>query len=328
MDEVGHVFVQLSALVLFLAVFAEQIGLPLPSMPVLIAAGALVGTGKMTPAVALGVAVMAALAGDLVWYRLGRSRGHQVLALLCRLALEPDSCVRRTERVFALHGVRSLVVAKFIPWLGTVMPVLAGICGMSLTRFVLYDGFGSVIWVGFFETLGYLGSDHIERLAASSTWGGLGLTVILVGLVVAWILHKAVVRQRLLRRLQVVARISATELQDKLARGEEIVILDVRHALDLAAVPDIVPGALCIPAEEMESRHVELPRDRELVVYCACPHEVTSARVALQLNEKGFSNTRALAGGIHAWCEHRHRNTKAATTTGLTDGAEPSLLRQ
>src|SRR3982074_2203791 len=101
--------------VLLLAwVFAEQIGLPLPSMPLLLAAGALAGTGHLSLFASLLYAVLAAVAADSIWYGLGRRKGIKVLQLLCKISLEPDSCVRRTEGVFAKRGARSLLLAKFV----------------------------------------------------------------------------------------------------------------------------------------------------------------------------------------------------------------------
>src|SRR5215217_1028830 len=130
MDDILHFLTQHGTLVLFAAVLAEQIGLPLPAVPFLIAAGALVGTDQMTLGVAVTTAVAAALLGDQVWYELGRRRGRPVLNWLCQISLEPTSCVRRTEEFFTRHGARSLVVAKFIPGLSTIAPPLAGIVGL------------------------------------------------------------------------------------------------------------------------------------------------------------------------------------------------------
>src|SRR3990172_6449002 len=153
--------------VLFVWVFAEQLGLPVPAIPILLAAGALAGAGKMSFAVVLGLAVAAALAGDGIWYESGRRRGGQVLNFLCRISLEPDSCVRRTEDIYAKHGVRALVVAKFIPGFSTAAPPLAGAFRMKLTKFLGYDGLGALLWAGTFAGLGYIFSDQLESVAAN-----------------------------------------------------------------------------------------------------------------------------------------------------------------
>src|SRR5205807_3294245 len=104
MDDVTQFLIRHGGLVLFAVVLAEQVGLPIPAVPVLLAAGALAGTGNMNLVAAIGLSVIACLLGDLVWFYLGRRRGRQVLNLLCRISLEPDSCVRHTEDFFVRHG--------------------------------------------------------------------------------------------------------------------------------------------------------------------------------------------------------------------------------
>jgi membrane protein DedA with SNARE-associated domain len=134
MDDVTQFLIRHGASVLFAVVLAEQAGLPIPAVPILLAAGALAGAGQMNLGMALALDVVACLLGDLrVLYYLGRHRGRHVLNVLCRISLEPDSCVRRTENFFVRHGTRSLVFAKFIPGLSTVAPALAGLFGVSVS---------------------------------------------------------------------------------------------------------------------------------------------------------------------------------------------------
>ncbi len=253
--------------VLFAWVFAEQIGLPIPAAPLLLAVGALAGTGQMRLWLAIGVAVCAAMSSDLLWYEIGRRRGGRVLNLLCRISLEPDSCVRRTENAFARHGGRSLLVAKFIPGLNMMAPPLAGILGMRRGRFLLLDGLGGVVWAGAFAGLGYLFSNQLERIATYAMRLGTWLVVVLVGCFVAYIAWKYIERQRFLRKLRI-ARISPEVLKRKLDAGEELVIVDLRHSIDFQAEPLTIPGALQLTPEELEQRHQEIPRDRDVILYC------------------------------------------------------------
>jgi len=253
--------------VLFVWVLAEQIGLPLPAIPLLLAAGALAGAGHLSIAVAIGLAVAASLLSDTLWYEIGRRRGAKVLNFLCRISLEPDSCVRRTENVFARYGARSLLVAKFVPGLNTAAPPLAGMFGMRLSRFALWDGLGAALWASTFAGLGYLFSEQFERVAAYALRLGTWLVVVVVGGLAGYIAWKYVQRQRFLRSLRI-ARITPGELKEKLEAGEEMVIVDLRHSLDFDAEPHTVPGALRLTAEELNERHAEIPRDREIVLYC------------------------------------------------------------
>ena len=256
------------SLLLFLVVFAEQIGLPLPAIPLLFAAGALVQVGKMSLASAVGLPVLACLLGDLLWYELGRRRGMRVLSWLCRISLEPDSCVRRTENVFVRYGVRSLMVAKFVPGLTTVAPPLAGVFGVRPLRFLLYDGVGAVLWVGSFVGLGYLFSHQFEGMVTGALRLGSWLVIGFMGVMAVYVAFKYVQRQRMLRRLRI-ARIDPQALWELIQSGKALSIVDLRHMPDVEAAPYTIPGALRMSPEEVAQRHRELPRDRDLILYCS-----------------------------------------------------------
>jgi membrane protein DedA with SNARE-associated domain len=267
MDDAIHFLLRHGYIVLFVWVLAEQIGLPLPAVPFLFAAGALGGSGRLNLGLAIGVAVLASLLSDVTWYEIGRRRGRRVLHLLCRISLEPDSCVRRTEEVFARHGARSLLVAKFIPGLSTAAPPLAGIFRMRLHRFLLFDSLGALIWAGAFAGIGYLFSGQLEQLAAHALRMGASLAGILAGCLAVYILWKYAQRHRFLRQLRI-ARITPEELKRRLDEGEDVMIVDLRHSLDFEGEPYTIPGALRLPPEEVERRHHEIPRDRDVVLYC------------------------------------------------------------
>ncbi len=281
-------------------VFLEQMGLPLPAVPFLLAAGALSATGRFSPLLGVGVTVMACLAADVTWFYLGRYRGNQVLGLLCRISLEPDSCVRRTQNLFTRYGPRGLLLAKFVPGLNTVAPPLAGMSGMDVGRFLVVDGVGSLFYGGCFIYLGYFFSNQIQEIAAALAGiGGSAVSLVAV-VVVGYIAFKYWQRQRLLRELRM-ARITADELRRKQEAGEEVIILDLRSGAELENDPSLIHGALHIAVEEVEKRHHEIPHDRDVIVYCSCPNEITSARVAMLLQRKGFTRVRPLLGGIDAW---------------------------
>ncbi len=267
MHEALELLIQHGYALFFAGILAEQIGLPLPSVLFLLAAGALAGTGHFNLALAIGLAFLAALLTDILWYELGRRHGVRILQFLCRIALEPDSCIRRTENVFARHGARSLLVAKFIPGLNTVAPPLAGIFRMRLSRFLLFDGLGTFLWAGAFTGVGYIFSDQLERVAASALQLGTWLAAVVVGGLATYILWKYVQRRRFLRQLRI-ARLSPEEVKQKLDAGEDLVIVDLRHPVELQADPETIPGALQLSPEQLELRHQEIPRDRDVVLYC------------------------------------------------------------
>lgn len=292
----------------FAAVFVEQIGLPLPALPWLMAAGALSATGQFSLVLGLVVTVLACLLADAVWFYLGRHRGNQVLGLLCRISLEPDSCVRRTQNVFTKYGLRGLLVAKFLPGLSTVAPPLAGMSGIPIGQFLLFDGFGSLLYGGCYILLGYFFSTQIQQIVeALSGVGGSALGLI-AALITGYIGFKYWQRHRLLSELRM-ARVTVDELRQKQEAGEDVVILDLRSSAALKEDPSLIQGAIHLNLEDIEKRSQEIPRDRDVVVYCSCPNEVTSARVALLLHRKGFTRVRPLLGGIDAWREQNYPMT-------------------
>jgi membrane protein DedA with SNARE-associated domain len=254
-------------LVVFLWVLAAQVGLPLPAIPVLLAAGALAGTGQLDLVTAAVLSLLASLAGDSLWFLLGRRRGTRVLALLCRLSLEPDACVRRTQSSFARNQVLTLVFAKFVPGLSTMAPPLAGMFGVSWPRFLLLDAFGAMVWTLAFLLPGYALGHRLEEIAEGAALTGTWLFGLLAASIVVFVLVKVVRRQAFLRGLRV-ARIEPAELHRKLTAAEPLFLVDLRHALDFESDPHVIPGALRVPAEQFEQHHDSIPRDRDIVLYC------------------------------------------------------------
>jgi membrane protein DedA with SNARE-associated domain len=252
--------------VLFLWVFAETMGLPLPSVPLFITMGALAGAGQLNLFLCISLGVCAALLSDIIWYTLGRKRGSKVLSWICRIALEPDTCVRRTESIFGRYGSRSLLITKFFPGLSAVSTPLAGIIRMPLIRFLLYDVLGILLWTGSYFLVGYIFSKELDR--ALDYAGGMGKTLFafVAGGLTIYILWKYYLRRSLLRQI-VTERITPDKLKQKLDAGENIIIIDGRHSLDFETDPYVIPGALRISLDQAES-HPAFSTDRETVVYC------------------------------------------------------------
>jgi membrane protein DedA with SNARE-associated domain len=254
--------------ILFLWVLTEQVGLPIPSLPLLLAAGALAGAGRLNLAAVILMAVLACLTADSMWFEIGKRRGGKVLNFLCRISLEPDSCVRRTEDIYVRHGARSLLVAKFIPGFSTIAPPLAGIFRMRLWRFLLFDGAGALLWASTFTLLGFLFSGQLERIAAYAVRLGISLVVLIFGSLAAYIGWKFIQRQRFLRELRI-ARITPEELKQMLDQGHEVSIVDLRHSIDFEADPDVIPGALHLVPEDLAKNQDAIPRDRDVILYCS-----------------------------------------------------------
>src|SRR4051812_15725302 len=162
-------------------VFLEQIGAPVPAVPTLIVSGALSRNNQLSSTAVILAAVVSSLIADWIWFELGRRYGYRILKTLCRISLSPDSCVRETEANFEKWGLKSLLVAKFIPGFSTIAPPLAGATQRGTAQFLLYDGVGAFIWAGaavftgrvFHSAIGRI-LDYLENL------GGWALVIVAI----------------------------------------------------------------------------------------------------------------------------------------------------
>ena len=251
--------------VLFLWVLAEQAALPLPSVPLLLACGALAHNGRLSFHVAILAALVPCILADNAWYLVGRRQGSRILHFICRISLEPDSCVRRTETVFFRYGSRALLVAKFVPGLNAVAAPLAALSGVRHAHFVIFDTLGALVWLVAYLGLGYLFSDQLDLAVDYLERMGSGLGVLVVALLAGWIAWKFIQRRRFLRKLTV-ARITPEELRRMLDAGDPVFVVDVRQAIES---DDAIPGSLHIPLEDLDARYGDIPRDRDIVLFCS-----------------------------------------------------------
>lgn len=253
--------------ILFVWVAAEQLGFPVPAVPILIAAGVLSAMGQLTFSGAFALAILACLIGDSAWYVIGKWKGTAVLKTLCRMSLEPESCVRKSSDFISRHGARSLVVAKFIPGISTVAVPLAANSGISISSFFIYDLLGSMVYVGAYLGAGRLLGDRIDKLdmlASSLKTVTAGMAAAGTVAILAWRFHQ---RHRFLSDLRM-ARIQPEEVLGQIDKEEKPYIVDLRHALDFLPDPRVIPGAIRMTPDEVTARQQEIPRDREIILYC------------------------------------------------------------
>ena len=267
MRETLHFLELHGPLVVFAAVLCEQVGVPIPAAPVLLAAGALAGSGSFSATLIIILGTIASLIGDIIWYVLGWRKGQSILNLLCKISLEPDSCVGNTKSLFSKLGSSSLVVAKFVPGLSTAAPPLAGATRMKLWRFLLFDLAGSALWAGGFVLLGFLFSRELERVMEQmARFGSMAALVLFVALgsYLGW---KFWQRERFIRSLRA-SRIMPEDLLARICAGEPVTIIDLRHSLELGPEPMQLPGARWYDRKELETRHGEIPLDQDIILYC------------------------------------------------------------
>ena len=285
-----------------LAIFIEQMGIPLPGVPILVVMGAMARTGEFVFLWVVGSALAGSLAADLIWYQLGRRYGRAVLNLMCRISLEPDSCVRRAEDAFAKRGVWTLLFVKFIPGLNAAAVPLAGMIRIPGLRFLVFDASGILLWSGAYVSLGYIFSREIELiLQRISAVGGSVLAVIAAAAAI-YLLMKYFQRRRFLNSIQV-TRISPEELKAKIDSGKPVILLDLRNTLDRDHDRVRIPGAFHMLPNFVDIETRQIRAKSEIVVYCSCPNEATSAKVAHQLLQTGLNAVYPLEGGLMAWRE-------------------------
>jgi membrane protein DedA with SNARE-associated domain len=251
----------------FVIVLLEQLGAPIPAIPVLVVAGALSADRDFSAWGVLLVALGASLIADTVWFLLGRAQGQRILKLLCRISLSPDSCVRQTESVFERWGMPSLLVAKFIPGFSTVAPPMAGATKAGLDEFLLYDSGGAVLWAGSGIVAGLVFHRAIDRaLAFLASIGGAAFAVLGVALVL-FVGFKWWQRRAFYKFLRM-ARISVDDLHTLIDEGVNPIVLDVRTVKGRSLDPRRIRGASVLDVMNLDSALKDLPRDREIILYC------------------------------------------------------------
>jgi membrane protein DedA with SNARE-associated domain/rhodanese-related sulfurtransferase len=302
MSDLVQLLFKYGYIVVFGISFLEQLGFPLPAPTLIIGMGALSRSGQAVAALVVATASLAALAGDLIWYELGRSHGRSVLRLLCRISLEPDYCVRRTEDAFERLGLWTLLPGKFIPGINAAAVPLAGMMKTPLLRFLIFDIPAVILWGGTYTLLGYAFSVEIERIILYLSRFGLSVLLLAAAAITFYVVYKIEQRRRFLNTLSI-SRITPKELKAKMDAHESVLIFDIRNRLDRDTEPVRIPGAFHVLPEHIEFQREDIPRNQQIVVYCNCPNEATSARVAMQLRRRGLRFARPLKGGLDGWRE-------------------------
>jgi len=292
---------QYGLLIVTANVFVDQIGLPVPAMPTLILAGA-IASGTLGLTSLFAASVLACIVPDCVWFLVGRRYGMRVLKTLCRISLEPDSCVSQTQTRFERWGVNSLVIAKFVPGLAIIAPPLAGAMRIGWPRFLGLSAAGGALWVGSGLAAGMLLKTQIQSVLLHLDRIGSVTGTVVAAALIGYIVYKWWERQRFYKELRM-ARISVGDLNALMEAGEQPIVVDVRSPTARTLEPRWIPGAIHVPVDDVSRHLAELPRDREIVVYCTCPSEASAARVAKLLINHGFKEVRPLYGGLDAWIE-------------------------
>jgi len=304
-NDLASVVSQYGLAIVFANVLVEQIGVPVPAIPTLVIAGGLAAVGKLSALAVFGVAMIACVIADVIWYIAGRRYGNRVMRVLCGISLTPDSCVSEAQTRFERFGLNVLLIAKFIPGVALLAPPLAGATRIGWLAFLLFDTAGGALWVAAGMGGGMLLGSQIERLLEYLQNYGAAAVLLVGALVAAYIAFKWWERHRFYAMLRM-ARISVDELYRLMDAGETPLIVDVRSSIARTLEPRHIPGALHLPLQGFEGHIRELPRDREIILYCSCPNEASAAQVAKLLMNSGFVRVRPLLGGLEAWIAAGH----------------------
>lgn len=264
MDDFAVLVSRYGLAAIFLFTFLENVGLPIPAIPVLMLAGAYASARHTAVPLVLGAAVAGALLADGIWYFVGRWRGKRVLDHLCRVSFNPDACLERAVDGFHRRKIATILFAKFLPGVNTIIPPLAGVAAVPFPLFLILDTAGALLWAGAAIALGFAFGEQVAE-TARGLQGMLGW-LLLSGLVatVAW---RIAYRFWLVKRYGA-RRLEPEEVHRKMREGEEILVLDLRRDDDYAGADRMVAGAVRVRPASFHRHAHHLPRDRDLVFYC------------------------------------------------------------
>jgi membrane protein DedA with SNARE-associated domain/rhodanese-related sulfurtransferase len=295
MEALIHIIETYGLWVVFISVLLDQGGLPTPSYaPMIVTAALATDAGEPLWPILL-VGAVAALIADVAWFAGGRRYGAQLLRLMCRISLSPDSCVGTTRRIYEKFGAPSLMLAKYIPGFAAVSTTLAGQAGTSWSRFLVFDFLGAVLWVSGAVVLGALFHEAVEALLSTlEDLGHIALALLLLAIVL-FVAYKWWQRQRFLREIHM-TRISSDQLRTELQALPSVVLVDVRSA-ESRARSGWIPGSIHV----RDFSELKIDPASSVVVYCDCPNDASAAVMARKLKAAGFKQVRPLAGGIGAW---------------------------
>lgn len=284
--------------VVFLNVLLQQAGLPVPAVPTLLLAGSLAVSSSQLANI-LVAAIVASVIADWMWYLAGRAFGYRVLSGLCKLSINPGSCVNQTEARFVRWGLGSLVVAKFIPGFSTVAPPIAGSLRMALPGFLLAAAAGAALWAGLALGTGWVLRREVQTVinALDKQAGSVGL--VLAGVAAIWLGWKLWQKYRF-RQWSAVPHITPPELLAIMESDQPLLLLDLRGASMVAEAGPIV-GATVAEHDRLLDAVGDWPRDQPIVTLCACPEDAGAVQAARRLLDAGYLSVRPLKGGYEAW---------------------------
>jgi membrane protein DedA with SNARE-associated domain/rhodanese-related sulfurtransferase len=287
-----------SEALVFINVFLQQLGFPVPAVPTMMIAASQTTTMATLSAMLLA-AVLASLLADWIWYQAGRKFGYRVLSLLCKLSINPSSCVNQTEARFTKWGVWSLVFGKFIPGFSTVAPPVAGALGMPRSSFFIASAIGAGLWASLALFVGYVFQAQIDTVLAWMSRNGIHVAFIIIGaigVVIGWKFWKKF-------RFEHIATMPHIEVDDMLIAlngTKPPHIIDLRSQ-SLVEETGSIPNAHVTNYDAITKSLLGVDKNYPIVTICACPQDAGAVQVASSLQVLGYRNAYPLRGGFDAW---------------------------
>jgi membrane protein DedA with SNARE-associated domain len=248
---------------------AEAIGLPFPAAIALVAAGAAVAAHTLWGPYVLLAAITALLLGDTVQFWLGRYMGWLLLGFLCRVSINPETCILRSAESFYKRGKITLVIAKFIPGVNTMAAPLAGSMKMRFWQFLRLDFVGALFYSLTYLLVGYLSRDFLAALLRGFHTAGLAMEVVVAAALAAYVTYR-VVQYGKHKKYRVVPRVQVQELAARLASEEadRVLIVDVRSHGYYDSGGERIKGSIRIEPNNLEEEIRNLPKDKDIYLYC------------------------------------------------------------
>jgi membrane protein DedA with SNARE-associated domain len=269
MSEFRSLFAHHGYLIIFLTVFAEAIGLPVPGALALVAGGAAVASGILRGPEALALAVLGTLLGDSLLYILGRRAGWGLLGFLCKVSVNPETCILRSAESFYKRGRTTLLLAKFVPGVNTMAPPLAGSMKLPYGQFLMLDIAGAAFYALAYGAIGFVFRDFVAAIARGFRLVGYAVEIVVIAAAIAFIAYR-LWRYRKYRFYRVVPRVQVMELAKKLQSEEsgKILLVDVRsHGYyDSGALR--IKGSIRIEPNNLSAEVATLPKNKDIYLYC------------------------------------------------------------
>jgi membrane protein DedA with SNARE-associated domain/rhodanese-related sulfurtransferase len=293
-------FILNAGLLVYGLIFLAGLGLPVPLVPLLVLVGASLANAKVHPLAAAILPPFMLSLGDIIWFYIGRFYGVGILKSVCKVSLEQDSCVQRTQTNFKRFGLKAMLFSRFFPGLSTLSAPAAGADNQPISKFILYDLGGVTFYSAFYILLGFTFSGQVEKLLHFLATASGSITYIILTLVTVYIIYKLIMRYGMIYHSRKLS-IPALEVHNRRLADPSLLIIDIRGPSDHQVDPFTIPGAKSFLYKDFVAFAQTLPKSTPIYIFCNCPNQASSTLLSLNLRRKGFTVVHPIKDGIIGW---------------------------